>query len=271
MSFLNFSRFSGSKKIETEINNEPETISAGTKIKIAVTFLMVGFAVYIAYWVQDSTDLKSDVLGANSSTQSATSQVSTAQMSEISIVDFHFEPDTLAVKKGTTVLWTNKDVVPHTVTGDNFSSEPLTPGQSFSYTFKTDGIYQYHCSFHPQMKGTVLVGLVESKKSATKDTTNILQDVTLKPAADATGTSLLPDTSFNSSALLNDGQTALNKEAGPYVKSAPAPASYLKNEKVPPKGKLPESGPEDFFYAALFLGILYWQGKKRFVTLKRNF
>ncbi len=286
MALLDFFR---SKKTETE--SEPEKVDAGMKIKVVATFLMVGFAVYIAYWVQDATDIKTDVL--SSPTQTVASQESipktakTEQPQEVSIIDFRFEPDTVTVKKGTTVIWTNKDAVPHTVTGDNFSSETLTPGQSFSYTFQADGSYKYHCSFHPQMKGTVIAGTGVTPKAATEQakkpvqdapkgtdstagagfkptTTTVLEDfskenVDLKPSAppirEGFG-ALLPDNSLNNSLLLNDGaNTSFASSA-----SAPLPKDGVDQKKE----KLPESGPEEFFYVAIFLAVLYWQGKKRF-------
>ena len=182
------SRYGGTSlktKIETEIENEQETISIGAKLKIVAAFFMVAFAVYIAYWVQDTTDLKADVLTSRP---------------ERSVGPSHQVPG----------------------------------GLSF-----------------------------------------------LKPASAG---ELLPDASLNSSALLGDGQKTLYEKTAPYVKSAPAPAptrlersgspshqvpgglslSYSKNGKISPKEKLPESGPEDFLYIALFAGILYWQSKKRF-------
>ena len=55
----------------------------------------------------------------------------------------------LTVQAGTTVVWSNKDSVPHSVTADNgeFDST-LQPGQTFSYTFGKAGQYKYYCLFH---------------------------------------------------------------------------------------------------------------------------
>ena len=72
-----------------------------------------------------------------------------------------FSPDTLTVILGvnSTVVWTNNDRSPHTVTSDAglFSSGNLAPGQAYSYTFTSPGTYQYHCTYHPWMVGTVVV------------------------------------------------------------------------------------------------------------------
>jgi plastocyanin len=77
-----------------------------------------------------------------------------------------FSPASIQVVLGTTVTWTNQDDVPHTVTlspvvissSDNSESGLLYPGQSFSYTFTSQGSFQYHCQEHPfSMSGTVIV------------------------------------------------------------------------------------------------------------------
>jgi plastocyanin len=51
--------------------------------------------------------------------------------------------------------------IPHTVldaaTARTFRSKPLDTGDSFAFTFTTPGTYQYICSLHPFMKGTVVV------------------------------------------------------------------------------------------------------------------
>jgi plastocyanin len=72
-----------------------------------------------------------------------------------------FNPPTITVVIGinNTVVWTNDDSVPHTVTADSgsFSSGNLNPGDSYSFTFTAPGTYAYHCSYHSWMKGTVIV------------------------------------------------------------------------------------------------------------------
>lgn len=71
----------------------------------------------------------------------------------------HYLPYYIQVNSGTTVTWTNKDSVAHTVTSTSklFDSGLIQPGQSFSYDFKTAGEYDYYCVLHPWMKGSVRV------------------------------------------------------------------------------------------------------------------
>ncbi len=81
------------------------------------------------------------------------------------IVDFAFEPATLDVAAGATVVWTNDGLAPHTVTGDFADSGVLEPGQTFSHTFAEPGEFSYVCAIHPQMTGTIRVSAAVAAES----------------------------------------------------------------------------------------------------------
>lgn len=68
-----------------------------------------------------------------------------------------FVPTTFTVKTGTQVTWTNNDITDHTVTGRGWGSQTIKPGASWSYTFNNTGSFDYHCTIHPVMQGTVNV------------------------------------------------------------------------------------------------------------------
>jgi plastocyanin len=76
---------------------------------------------------------------------------------------YGFSPSTVTIKAGTTVVWTNSSVAPHTVTSDAgapaaFASGTINSGGGqFSFTFTKPGTYHYHCSIHTYMKGTIVV------------------------------------------------------------------------------------------------------------------
>ena len=78
----------------------------------------------------------------------------------VAIVDFAFEPGTVEVPVGTTVVFTNQGQAPHTVTSDTgvFDSGRLDNGGTFSWTFDVPGTYTFFCAFHPNMQGTIVVG-----------------------------------------------------------------------------------------------------------------
>lgn len=78
----------------------------------------------------------------------------------IQINNFAFNPSETKIKKGETVTWTNLDDAAHTVTsqtGMELNSEALNKGEIFTHTFSQSGIYDYHCKFHPRMKGKIIV------------------------------------------------------------------------------------------------------------------
>jgi len=67
-------------------------------------------------------------------------------------------PETLTVRPGDVVVWTNKDPFPHTVTAAGaFDSGPIAPGKSWRFTAKKPGTYPYLCTLHTTMKGTLRV------------------------------------------------------------------------------------------------------------------
>ncbi len=78
----------------------------------------------------------------------------------VTIQGFAFNPETLVIKKRETVVWTNMDGVRHTVTsaeGDKLDSPLLARGETYSHTFTEAGEFEYICSPHPQMTGTIIV------------------------------------------------------------------------------------------------------------------
>lgn len=79
---------------------------------------------------------------------------------QVEIKDFTYQTDPLEIPVGTTVTWTNRDMAPHTATSiqnGGFDTGRLNQGESGSVTFDTVGTYQYGCTFHPKMSGTIVV------------------------------------------------------------------------------------------------------------------
>ena len=79
---------------------------------------------------------------------------------EVSMEGIKFNPAQVTVKAGDTVTWTNNDSVGHDVTGDSFKSGApggLANGDTFEFTFDKTGTFDYVCTVHPGMEGTVTV------------------------------------------------------------------------------------------------------------------
>ncbi|MDH7462491.1 cupredoxin family copper-binding protein [Chitinophagaceae bacterium 26-R-25] len=81
------------------------------------------------------------------------------QSNAVSIDNMAYSPSSLTVKAGTTVSWTNNDNVDHTVTANDgsFDSGAIKTGSKYSHTFSTAGTFSYHCTFHSNMKASVVV------------------------------------------------------------------------------------------------------------------
>lgn len=72
-----------------------------------------------------------------------------------------FVPESVTVKVGDVVEWVNSGSVPHNVTFDAYpslTSPTMNGGDRHEVRFTRPGTYQYHCTFHPGMNGTVVVG-----------------------------------------------------------------------------------------------------------------
>jgi plastocyanin len=86
----------------------------------------------------------------------------------VTIDNFVFGPDRLIIKAGTTVTWSNRDDIPHTVASKDrlFKSKVMDTDESYSFTFTTPGEYGYFCSLHPHMTGTIVVEAATGKAAS---------------------------------------------------------------------------------------------------------
>lgn len=138
-----------------------------TKINTVISIVLVSVIALLAYWVQLPTeDLKAQIIGDEAETVETDTSL-------IRIQDFAFDPDVMRVDANTTVSWlhdeseANSDVQ-HTITsydpddvttaGDDFESDLLSLGDTFSNTFEEPGVYYYNCSLYPFMTGKICVG-----------------------------------------------------------------------------------------------------------------
>jgi plastocyanin len=81
---------------------------------------------------------------------------------EVFIQNMAFKPGTITVTVNTTINWTNKDGLDHTVTSNTglFDSGIMKSNGTYSYKFTSAGTYSYHCTIHPTMTGTVQVNII---------------------------------------------------------------------------------------------------------------
>jgi plastocyanin len=83
----------------------------------------------------------------------------TSRAARLPMQRYSFQPPTAAVGRGATVTWSNEDEAVHTVTAadGSFDSGRMPIGSTFSMTFAAPGTYEYVCSIHAAMKGTLVV------------------------------------------------------------------------------------------------------------------
>jgi plastocyanin len=77
----------------------------------------------------------------------------------VTIDSTKFSPEMLTVRAGDTVVWVNKDLIPHTATSKSggFDSLVIATGKSWEYKTSKTGRFPYVCTFHPTMKGQLRV------------------------------------------------------------------------------------------------------------------
>lgn len=85
--------------------------------------------------------------------------VASATPTVVSIEKFAYNPGSVTVSVGTSVVWINHDLVPHDVVSDDksFKSKLLEKDEQFSYSFSKPGTFHYICSIHPKMTADVVV------------------------------------------------------------------------------------------------------------------
>ena len=119
--------------------------------------------------------ISNDEIDNNTTTESANPRVIIPQGSSSASNDIYFVPNILNISAGTTVNWTNGDLISyesfeleqvHTVTSGNpdtgnigreFDSGFLHAGKSFHHTFNSTGSFDYFCFIHPFMTGRIVV------------------------------------------------------------------------------------------------------------------
>lgn len=92
--------------------------------------------------------------------------VQTTKTIKVGISDFAFSPATITIHSGDTITWTNNDSAVHNAASTAsaptaFQTKDLNQGETDSVTFTKPGTYAYICSYHPGMKGKVIVNPIK--------------------------------------------------------------------------------------------------------------
>lgn len=101
--------------------------------------------------------------GSAPATSAPAGSAAGAKTATVNIKGFAFAPATITVAKGTKITFSNQDSANHTVTSganrtkDGKFDEPVDAGTQATITFDTAGTFEYFCTLHSSMKGTVTV------------------------------------------------------------------------------------------------------------------
>jgi len=121
----------------------------------SVVFIILSLALNACSSRTDSSTADAGLnVGVNVSTGKA------PELREIEIANFKYSPAELRIDTGDSVVWTNRDSVPHTVTSDakdELDSGSIADGKSYSHVFEKEGTYSYYCEFHTGMKAKIIV------------------------------------------------------------------------------------------------------------------
>jgi plastocyanin len=205
---------------------------------------------------------------------------------KVTINNTAFKPPMVTVGVGEKVVWTNQDDTEHTVTGDDFDSNPncpgvvgvlrdcLTKGETFTHTFDQPGEFQYRCKLHPSMTGVVTVAAAEATTTTVATTATTQAPTTSSTAATTTTTRKLATSSTMASSTTTTTSTvpgASSTTLPPNEAPAFDPDAGGDGGTAAPKssdGKGGGSGTVALIVAALLAvagggGVLLWRLRPR--------
>lgn len=129
---------------------------------VIVIIIILAVGGWLVFGSKNSNKTPNNSTGNTSQNSQSSSSSGQPSTGAIGIRNMMFTPSQITVAKGGTVTWTNNDSTTHTVIDDLSNaggphSGDIAPGQTYSFTFNKTGSFQYHCSIHPSMRGTIVV------------------------------------------------------------------------------------------------------------------
>lgn len=126
--------------------------------KHTLLFLLLMMAPVLLVACSSGQPEKASAPAASTAAQRAADAQQTAQVHQVTIQGFKFQPQELTVSSGETVVFTNKDTMPHNaVAANKFDSGKIFGGTSGKIVAKEKGTFDYICTYHPNMKGRLIV------------------------------------------------------------------------------------------------------------------
>lgn len=137
-------------------------------MKTIISIILLSLALVACSETQQAPETTMSTSSETTAPSSTTSMTDMTEAPEtpaaVTVQQFRFQPEDITVVVGTTVTWSNEDRILHTVTAGapdaptgEFDEEMPDQGTTVQVTFSTAGTFDYFCSRHPHMVGTVTV------------------------------------------------------------------------------------------------------------------
>jgi len=204
------------------------------------------------------------------------SSTDAAAYSRVNIKNGSFVPSALTVSSGTTVEWHNQDAIQHRIVSSQglFDSGLIDPGKKFSIKFNNPGTYNYYCSLHPQMQGSVTVSGTTAMGA---QQTSLSASWSESPLSASSGDSVpIPTVGAAAGATTSSSQIASSTGSGSYAKTGRSTSSQVSVEKysqyyssstgapeeqltAPTQVQLNEVQPDTLYFGASQTAVPYTQ------------
>jgi plastocyanin len=81
------------------------------------------------------------------------------ETARVRVKDFAFDPKKIEIMLGDTVEWVNDDAFTHSAVADgrSFDTGNIPADESRTFVPRDRGTWDYHCSWHPRMRGSIVV------------------------------------------------------------------------------------------------------------------
>jgi plastocyanin len=131
------------------LQSQPRTVATDRLVQVGRRLVLLALVSLLA--------LALGACGSDTPSNAAPAAADNASGPTVTIKDLAYTPETLTVKAGATVTWVWQDgAIAHDVKGDGFRSKVQSEG-TFGHRFTQPGTYQYLCTLHPNMTGTIEV------------------------------------------------------------------------------------------------------------------
>lgn len=136
------------------MNQQPQPKSKSHMLVLVVVIVLAIAAIGVSIWIMRNPG------GVETN--------ATEAVNKISITSRGVAPQTINIRKGASITWTNQEATPYRlqITSPNppeqlqgfGSDEPINQGESYSFTFDATGTFTYADPSNPQtVQGTIIV------------------------------------------------------------------------------------------------------------------